>query len=151
MLASVVKGRNQHRLRPHYRRHNHNIILSTTSHNYSGGLAPGVYVQRGVPMVFSFADLGFWRLAVVALIFELVHGLLENHWPGIRGSRLGPRPAGAVLFMFAEAVAVGVAVMAAIGTVARLIKLPRHPVGKISAVVVMALSLVGIFLLVWQT
>jgi len=102
-------------------------------------------------MAFSFADLGFWRLAVAALIFELAHGLLESHWPGIRGARLGPRPPGAVLFMFAEALVVGVAVMAAIGTVARLIKLPVHPVGKISAVVVMALFLIGIFVLVWQS
>lgn len=101
-------------------------------------------------MAFSFADLVFWRLAVVALIFELAHGLLESHWPGIRGSRLGPRPSGAVMFMFAEAVAVGVAVMAAIGTVARLIKLHVYPVGKISAVVVTALFLIGVFVLVWQ-
>lgn len=113
----------------------------------SGGTAQGAQSQRGVPMGFSFADLEFWRLAVVAFIFELAHGLLESHWPGIRGSRLGPRPLEAVLFMFAEAVAVGGALAAAIATVARSMKLPVHPVGKISAVVVAALSLIGVFCL----
>ena len=102
-------------------------------------------------MAFSFADLGFWRLAFVAVVFELAHALLESHWPGIRGSRLGPRPLGAVLFMAAEAFVLFLAIAAAIGTVARLLKLPVHPVGKISAVAVTALSLVGIFLLVWQS
>ena len=102
-------------------------------------------------MAFSFADLGFWRLAVVALILELAHVLLENHWPGIRGSRLGPRPPQAVLFMFAEAVALGVAVAAAIGTIARMLSLPLHSVGRISAVAVTALALIGVFLLLWQS
>jgi len=102
-------------------------------------------------MAFSFADLGFWRVAVVALILELAHGLLENHWPGIRGSQLGPRPLGAILFMFAEAIAVGIAVATAIGTIRKLLMLHVHAVGKISAAVVMALGIVGVFLLVWQS
>src|ERR1022692_2784936 len=63
-------------------------------------------------MFFSFADLGFWRLAVLALVFELAHALLESHWPGIRGSRLGPRPLAAVLFMSAEAIALILAIAA---------------------------------------
>lgn len=66
----------------------------------------------GEDMFFSFADLGFWRLAVLALVFELAHALLESHWPGIRGSRLGPRPLAAVLFMSAEAIALILAIAA---------------------------------------
>jgi cell division protein FtsX len=53
--------------------------------------------------------------------------------------------------MFAEAAVLIVAVAAAIGTVAKLLKRPVFPTRQISAVVVMALFLVGIFLLVWQT
>lgn len=110
-----------------------------------------VHLDEGITMAFSFADLGFWRLAVGALVFELIHALLESHWPGIRGSRLGPRPQAAVLFMFAEAVVLMLALAAAIGTIAKMLRLPVHPVGQISAVVVMVLCLIAVFLLVWQS
>lgn len=110
-----------------------------------------VHLEESVTMAFSFADLGFWRLAFGALVFELIHALLENHWPGIRGSRLGPRPPAAILFMFAEAVVLMLALAAAIGTIAKTLRLPVHPVRQISAVVVMVLCLIGVFLLVWQS
>ena len=103
-------------------------------------------------MAFSFADFGFWRLAVIALVFELTHAILESHWPGIQSNpRLGPRPLGAVLFMSAEAFALFFAIAAAIGTVERMLKLPTRPVRQISAVVLMALCLISVFLLVWQS
>jgi membrane-bound ClpP family serine protease len=53
--------------------------------------------------------------------------------------------------MFAEAIAVGIAVATAIGTIRKLLMLHVHAVGKISAAVVMALGIVGVFLLVWQS
>jgi hypothetical protein len=104
-------------------------------------------------MAFSFADLGFWRLAVVALAFELLHALLEIHWPAIRGSGLGPgpRPPAARFFMLAESVVLIVALSAAIGTVARMLNLEVRPTRQISAVVLAALGLLVIFSIVWQS
>jgi hypothetical protein len=101
-------------------------------------------------MAFSFADLGFWRLAVLALIFELAHGALEVHWPGIRGSRLGPRPLAAVLFMFAESLVLMAAIAAAIGTVGKMLRSGVQPMKRIAVVTAMTACLIGICLLVWQ-
>ena len=101
-------------------------------------------------MAFSFADLGFWWLAAVAFVLELLHILLESHWPEIRGSRLGPRPSGAKYFMLTESVVLVVAVAAAIGTVARMFKLASRAKGEISAVILAALGLLGMFFFVWQ-
>jgi len=53
--------------------------------------------------------------------------------------------------MFAEAVVLMLALAAAIGTIAKMLRLPVHPVGQISAVVVMVLCLIAVFLLVWQS
>lgn len=100
-------------------------------------------------MAFSFADLGFWRLAAVTFILELLHVILESHWPGIRGSRLGPRPLGAILFMFAEVVALGVAVAAAIGTIEKMFRLPVRPTGQISVIVLAVIGVVAMFFLAW--
>ena len=65
-------------------------------------------------MTFSFADLGFWRLVVGTVVFGLLHGILESHWPAIRGARLGQRPLSAFLFMAFEALTLIVTIAAAI-------------------------------------
>jgi hypothetical protein len=148
MLASAVQVQRRSQRRPGL---NPNLKPSIISRNCDRIKAQKFHLDEGVPMAFSFADLGFWRLSVGALVFELIHALLESHWPGIRGSRLGPRPQTAVLFMFAEAAVVMLALAAAIGTIAKMLRLPVHPIGQISAVVVMALCLIVVFLLVWQS
>jgi hypothetical protein len=102
-------------------------------------------------MPFSFADLGFWRLTRTTLIFELLHAILESHWSGIRGSRLGPRPLSAVLFMSFEAFALIFTTAAAIGLVTRLVKLPTRPSGQIVRVILAVVGLGGIFFWLWQT
>jgi hypothetical protein len=40
-------------------------------------------------MAISFADLGFWRVATISFALELLHLILQGHWPAIRGSKLG--------------------------------------------------------------
>lgn len=101
-------------------------------------------------MAFSVADFGFWRMAGVALLFEVVHALLESHWPGIRGSRLGPRPLPAVLFMFAEAFSLMLVVMAAIGTISKMLKASEHSWAGVFAVIGTVLAEGGIFFALWQ-
>jgi hypothetical protein len=101
-------------------------------------------------MSFSLSDLGFWRFAVLALVFELTHALLDSLWPGIQGSRLGPRPLAAILFMFAEAIALMLAIVAAIGKATKMLRLPVRPVVQMFAVAAMVLCLIGVFLVVWQ-
>jgi hypothetical protein len=101
-------------------------------------------------MPFSVASFGFWRIAGLALVFEIAHALLEIHWPEIRGSRLGPRSSSAVLFMFAEAVALMLVVMAAIGTISKTVKIPEHSWGSIFAVAGAVVIEAGFFLLLWQ-
>jgi hypothetical protein len=96
-------------------------------------------------MPFSFADLGYWRLASVAFAFEVSHLLLVSHWPEIRGSRLGPRPESAKVFMFMESIAVCVALMAAWGKCSRLLKLPNPRKGMLLGIAASALSLFGLF------
>src|SRR5581483_11069535 len=96
-------------------------------------------------MGFSFADLGFWRLALVTLIFELLHGILDTRWPGIRGSHLGPRPLTAVLYMGMEALSLFATLAAAIGTTGNLMKLSPRPAGQIICVVIAAVALGGFF------
>jgi hypothetical protein len=101
-------------------------------------------------MAFSVADFGFWRMAGVALLFEIAHALLESHWPDIRGSRLGPRPPAAAIFMFVEAFAMLVVVMAAIGTMSRMLKLPEHSAAGVFAVIGTVLVEGGLFFVLWQ-
>jgi hypothetical protein len=101
-------------------------------------------------MNFSFANLGFWRLAVLSFAFELAHALLQNHWPGIQGSRIGPRPAAARYFMGAEAIALIVALSAAIGMIGRMLRLSVRPTGQMTAVALTAIALLGMFVYVWQ-
>lgn len=102
-------------------------------------------------MGFSVADFGFWRLAGLALVFEVAHALVEGHWAAVRGARLGPRPLSAVLFMFAEAVTLMLVVMAAIGTVTRIMKARTpHLAGILFAVLGVTLVECGLFFLLWQ-
>jgi hypothetical protein len=101
-------------------------------------------------MVFSFADLGFWRVASTSFALELLHLILQGHWPAIQGSRLGPRTVAATSFMTMEILALFVAVAAALGTIARMAKPSSRPVGQIVAVVVTATGLLGIFFFAWQ-
>jgi hypothetical protein len=101
-------------------------------------------------MGFSFASLGFGRLALATLIFEILHGILESHWLGIQGSRIGPRPRSAVLFMSLEAIVLVVTVTAGISTISRLLKLAVRPVGQMSAIILAVLGLLVLFVFVWQ-
>jgi hypothetical protein len=101
-------------------------------------------------MAFSFADFGFWRLAVVSFVLDLLHLMLESHWPAIQASRLGPRPTAARYFMLLEAVALFVALAAAIGSVSRMLKGAPRRTGQMAAVVLTAVGLLGVFLFVWQ-
>lgn len=101
-------------------------------------------------MNFSFADLGFWPLASVSLVLELFHLILEAHWPGIRGSRLGPRTTAAKSYMLIEFVALVVALAAAIGSVTRMAKAVPRPTRQMALVTITALGLLGMFLFVWQ-
>lgn len=105
---------------------------------------------RGKSMAFSFADLGFWRLAIVSFVLELLHLILESHWPEIRGSRIGPRTPGAEYFMLIEAVALFVALAAAIGSVSRMVRVVPRPTNKVATVALTALCLLGVFFFVWQ-
>lgn len=102
-------------------------------------------------MAFSFADLGFWRLVVVTVVLELLHGILESHWPAIRGSRLGQRSLSALLFMGLEALSLIVTVAAAIGTLSRMLRSSPRPAGQIVLVLATALTLCGMFLFLWQS
>ena len=68
-------------------------------------------------MGFAIKNLGFWRLTLLALGFEIFHGLLELFWPAIRISRLGPRPRGAILFMTFESILIVAALAAGVGLV----------------------------------
>jgi len=101
-------------------------------------------------MAFSFADLGFWRLAVASFALELLHLVLESHWPAIRGSRLGPRPSGATYFMLIEFLFLIAALAAALGSMARMVKAIPRPTGQIAAIALTALCLLGAFIFVWQ-
>ena len=101
-------------------------------------------------MAFSFADLGFWRLAVVCFVLELLHLILESHWPGIQGSRLGPRPTGAKYFMLLEFVALIVALAAALGSISRMVKAVPRPTSQVAAVALAGIALLGMFFFVWQ-
>jgi hypothetical protein len=100
-------------------------------------------------MAFSFADFGFWRLAIITFAYELLHAILENYWPEIRGSRLGPRTPAARCFMLFEALVLMATLIAAIDNVIRSLKPKKPNVGKACAVIVSALSALGLFLLVW--
>jgi hypothetical protein len=101
-------------------------------------------------MGFSFADLGYWRLAIVTFTFEVLHLLLLGRWPEIRGSRLGPRPSSAIAFMFLESIVLLMTMAAAIGTVSRQFELKVRPKRKVFSVVFSAVVLLGMFLLVWE-
>ena len=101
-------------------------------------------------MSFSFADLGFWWLAALSLALELLHLILEAHWPAIRGSRLGPRTTAAKTYMLIEFVALVGALAAAIGSVTRMGKAVPRPSGQIAATVLAGLGLLGMFFFVWQ-
>lgn len=101
-------------------------------------------------MGFSFADLGFWRLATVAFVLELLHLILGSHWPGLQNSLPGPRPPAAKLYMLIEALALGAALSAAIGLVGRMSQAVPRPNRQIALVALAALGLVGMLLFVWQ-
>jgi hypothetical protein len=99
---------------------------------------------------FSFADLGYWRLALVTLAFEVSHVLLVGSWPEIRGSRLGPRPVNARVFMFLEFLALIATLGASITVISRLVGLAAPPKGKILGIAISALALLGLFFLIWE-
>jgi hypothetical protein len=101
-------------------------------------------------MADSAGRAGFWWVAGLALLFEIAHALLEGYWPGIRGSRLGPRPQSAVIFMFAEAVALMLVFIAAIRSISNTLKIPEHSWSGIFAVAVTVLLEGGFFFLLWQ-
>ena len=101
-------------------------------------------------MTFSFADVGFWRIAAVSLVLEILHLGLESHWPAIQGSRLGPRPVAAKVYMLTEFVVLIAVLAAAIGSITRMFRIARRPTVPMARVVTAALGLLGIFLFVWQ-
>lgn len=106
--------------------------------------------ESGGSMAFSFADWGFWRLAVICFFLESLHLILESHWPGIQGSRLGPRPTGAIYFMLLEFVALIVAIGAALGSLSRMVKAVPRPTSQMAAIALTAIGLLGMFFFVWQ-
>jgi hypothetical protein len=101
-------------------------------------------------LAFSFSDLGFWRLAFISFVLEMLDLVLESHWPAIQGSRLGPRPTGAIYFMLIEFLTLVGALAAAIGSVSRMAKAVPRPNGRMAAVALTTIGLLGIFLFAWQ-
>jgi hypothetical protein len=93
---------------------------------------------------------GYWRLALITLVLEFLHFVLVGHWPEMRGSRLGPRPAAARVFMLLELIALFAALAAAIGATSRLFGQAVPPKGKILAIASSALVLLGLFFLIWE-
>jgi hypothetical protein len=100
-------------------------------------------------MAFSFADLGFWKLAFLTFLLEVAHFLLARHWPDIQGSHIGPRSAGATRFMGAEAIALGIALGAALGAVGKMFKAAVVPKAQIAAISAVAIALLVVFLYLW--
>ncbi len=101
-------------------------------------------------MAFSFADLGYWRLALLTLAFEASHVLLVGYWPEIKGARLGPRPMNAKVFMLLEFLSLMATLAAAIGGISRLFGLGAPPKGKMFGIAISAVALLGLFFLVWE-
>jgi hypothetical protein len=99
-------------------------------------------------MGFSFADRGFWRLATVTFLLELLHLVLEPHWPAIQRSGRGT-PAG-TFFMSLEALVLFITLSAAIGLVTRMARVLPRPDRRMAIVVLAALGLFGVLVLVWQ-
>jgi hypothetical protein len=101
-------------------------------------------------VAFSFADLGFWRVAAISFALELLHLILQGHWPAIRGSKLGPRTGAATLFMLLELLAFFIALAAALGTITRMGRAAPRPMGQIASVALTAMGLLGLFFFAWQ-
>jgi hypothetical protein len=100
-------------------------------------------------MAFSFADLGFWKLALLTFLLEVAQFLLASHWPDVRSSHIGPRSAGAMRFIFAEEVALCIMLGAAIGTVGKMFKATPVPKAQIAAISAVAIALLVVFFYPW--
>lgn len=101
-------------------------------------------------MSFSLADLGFWRLVAVTFILELLHLILEVHWPAIRVSSLEPRTTAAKTYMVIEFLALIAALAAGIDTISRVAKVTPRPSRKIANILLASLGLLGMIFFVLQ-
>lgn len=100
-------------------------------------------------MAFSFADLGFWKLALLTFLLEVAHFLLAGHWPDVRSSHIGPRSAAARYFMGAEAIALIIALGAALGAIEKMFKAAVVPKAQIAAISGVAIALLVVCLYLW--
>ena len=100
-------------------------------------------------MGFSFSRFGFWKLAIIGLLAEMFHLLLQLHWPEIRGSHQGIRTLAALAFMTGEVLVVLAALAAGIGIISkgiesRIVNIRLLPIGLAMA------ALIVVFIWVWH-